>query len=52
METHDGNKTLWHQVWSDITSPSFTQTGDIEEPGGATKRFFTMQAKRVGDAGK
>ncbi len=47
-ETHNGKKTLWHEVWSDITSTSFTQTGDIEEPGGATRRFFTMKAKRVG----
>jgi hypothetical protein len=51
-ETHGGKKTLWHEVWSDITPTSFTQTGDIEEPGGQTKRFFTMQAKRVGDPGK
>lgn len=51
-ETHGGKKTLWHEVWLDITATSFTQTGDVEEPDGATKRFFTMQAKRVGDAGK
>jgi hypothetical protein len=51
-ETHGGKKTLWHEVWSDITPTSFTQTGDVEEPGGATKRYFTMRANRVGDAGK
>jgi len=51
-ETHGGKKTLWHEVWSDLTATSFTQTGDVEEPGGATNRFFTMQAKRVGDQGK
>ena len=48
-ETHGGKKTLWHEVWSDLTATSFTQTGDVEEPGGATNRLFTMQAKRVGD---
>jgi hypothetical protein len=48
-ETHNGKKTLWHEVWSEITPTSFTQTGDIEEPGGATKRFFTMKATRVGE---
>ena len=47
-ETHNGKRTLWHEVWSEITSTSFTQIGDIEEPGGATRRFFTMKAKRVG----
>ena len=49
-ETHDGKKTLWHEVWSDITSSSFTQTGDVQEPGGATTRFFTMQATRMRDS--
>ncbi len=46
-ETHDNKKTLWHEVWSDITPTSFTQTGDVEEPGGATTRFFTMHARRM-----
>jgi hypothetical protein len=47
-ETHDGKKTLWHEVWSDITPTSFTQTGDVQVPGGATTRFFTMQATKLG----
>ncbi len=47
-ETHNGKKTLWHEAWSEITATSFIQTGDIEEPGGATKRVFTMRAKRIG----
>ncbi len=51
-ETHEGKKTLWHEVWSDITATSFTQTGDSEVPGGATTRFFTMQAGRIKDADK
>jgi hypothetical protein len=51
-ETHDGKKTLWHEAWADITATSFTQTGDVEQPGGATKRFLISRAKRVGDPGK
>ena len=46
-ETHDNKKTLWHEVWSDITPTSYTQTGDVEESGGATIRAFTIHAKRV-----
>ena len=49
-ETHGGKKTLWHEVWSDITPTSFTQTGDVQIPGGATTRFFTTQATRRKDA--
>ena len=46
-ETHNNKKTVWHEVWSDITPTSYTQTGEIEVPGGATTRVFTIQAKRV-----
>jgi hypothetical protein len=49
-ETHGGKKTLWHEVWSGITPTSFTQTGDVQVPGGATTRFFTMRATRMPDA--
>ena len=48
-ETHDGKKTMWHEVWSDITPTSYTQTGDVEVPGGATTRFFTAKATRMKD---
>ena len=51
-ETHDGKKTLWHEVWSDITPTSYTQTGDVEVPGGATTRFFTTKATRMKDEGQ
>lgn len=51
-ETHDGKKTLWHEVWSEITPTSFTHTGDVKEPDGATKRVFTMQATRVGTSSR
>ncbi len=43
----DGKKTMWHEVWSDITSTSFTQTGDIGEPGGPFKRFLTIHGTRI-----
>lgn len=46
-ETHNGKKTLWHEVWSEITPNTFTQTGDSEAPGGARKRLFTINATRV-----
>lgn len=46
-ETHGNKTTLWHEVWSDITPTSYTQTGDIEEPGGPTTRVFTIQARRM-----
>ena len=46
-ETHDGKKTLWHEVWSDITPTSYTQTGDVEVPDGTTTRLFTAKATRM-----
>jgi hypothetical protein len=46
-ETHDNKKTLWHEVWSDITPTSYTQTGDVQEPGGSTTRIFTIQASKM-----
>jgi hypothetical protein len=47
QETHNGKKSVWHEVWSDITPTSFIQTGESEEPGGARKRLFTIHATRV-----
>ncbi len=48
METSkSGKKSLWHEVWSEITSNSFTQTGEYGEPGGPRKRLFTIHATRV-----
>jgi hypothetical protein len=43
----DGKKRMWHEVWSDITPTSFTQTGDIGETGGPFKRFLTIRGTRV-----
>jgi len=48
-ETHNNKKTMWHEVWSDITPTSYTQTGETEEAGGATTRVFTIQARKVYD---
>jgi hypothetical protein len=43
----DGKKTMWHEVWSDITPTSFTQTGDMGAPGGPFNRFLTIHGARV-----
>lgn len=40
--SHTGKKSMWHEVWSDITPASFTQTGEF---GG--KRLFTIHATRI-----
>lgn len=45
-----GKKMLWHEVWSDITSTSFTQTGDIGEFGGPLKRAVTIHGHKVTDS--
>jgi hypothetical protein len=42
-----GKKMLWHEVWSDITSTSFTQTGDVGEVGGSLKRAVTIHGSKV-----
>jgi ketosteroid isomerase-like protein len=51
-ETHDGKKSLWHEVWSDITPSSFTQSGEYGEPGGPRKRLFTIHATKNATASK
>ncbi len=48
----DGKKTMWHEVWSDITSTSFTQTGDTGAPSGPFKRFSTIRGTRVAGGSK
>jgi len=48
METSkSGKKSVWHEVWSEITPNSFTQTGDYGDPGGPRKRLFTIHATKV-----
>jgi hypothetical protein len=39
-------KFAWHEVFSDITPTSFTQTADIGESGGPLKRWLTIHATR------
>jgi hypothetical protein len=41
---------LWHEVWSNITASSFTQTGDMGEAGGTLARVMTVHATRVAQA--
>lgn len=42
-----GKKMLWHEVWSDITPTSFTQTGDMGELGGQLKRVVTIHGTKA-----
>jgi hypothetical protein len=46
----NGKKFVWHEVFSDITATSFTQTADIGEKGGPLKRWLTIHATRVADS--
>ncbi|HEY7351425.1 MAG TPA: hypothetical protein VH596_01545 [Terriglobales bacterium] len=45
-----GKKSVWHEVWSDITPNSFTQTGEYGDPGGPRKRLFTIHATKVANS--
>jgi hypothetical protein len=45
--SNTGKKSMWHEVWSDITPISFAQTGEYGEAGAPRKRLFTIYAKRV-----
>src|SRR5271157_3305418 len=40
-------KMVWHEVWSDITPTSFTQTGDMGEVGEPLKRTLTGHAVKA-----
>lgn len=46
-EVHSGKKSMWHEVWSEITPTSFMQTGDSTPEGGKAQRLFTIQATRA-----
>ena len=48
----EGKKFVWHEVFSDITPTSFTQTADIGESGGRLKRWITIHATRIEEASK
>jgi hypothetical protein len=43
----NGKKRFWHEVFTDFTANSFTQTGDIGEAGEPPKRWITIHATRV-----
>jgi ketosteroid isomerase-like protein len=46
-----GGKTFaWHEVFTDITPTSFTQTADVGEKGGPLKRWLTIHGTRVPEA--
>ncbi|HXY30483.1 MAG TPA: hypothetical protein VEI06_07215 [Gemmatimonadaceae bacterium] len=40
-------RMVWHEVWSDITPTSFTQTGDVGEVGGTLTRVVAIRGTRV-----
>jgi hypothetical protein len=42
-----GKKSVWHEVWSDITPTSFVQTGEYGDVGGPKKRLFTIHATKI-----
>lgn len=45
----NGKKMMWHEVFSDFTATSFTQTGDMGEVGGTLKRAVTIHATKIAD---
>lgn len=45
----NGKKMLWHEVWSEITATSFTQTGDMGEVGGPLRRAVTIHGTKVAE---
>ncbi len=47
LENHNGRRTVWHEYWTDIKPDSFTQTGDVTEPDGTTRRLMTVHGRRV-----
>ena len=47
IETHNGRRTIWHEYWTNITSTSFLQSGDVTEPDGTTRHFMTVHGTRV-----
>jgi hypothetical protein len=42
----NGKKMLWHEIWSDITDTSFTQTGEIGEVGGPLKLAVSIHGTK------
>ena len=46
-QEQQGQKMIWHEVISEITSKSYTQTIDIGDAPDHMRRWLTMHAKRV-----
>ncbi len=51
QETHNGKKSVWHEVFSEITKTSFTQTGDSTDADGHSTRLLTIHATRIAEGG-
>jgi hypothetical protein len=47
QETHNGKKSVWHETFSEITTNSFTQTGDSTDADGHSTRLLTIHATRI-----
>jgi hypothetical protein len=47
IETHGDKHCVWHETWSNITSSSFDQNGDVTMPDGSNQRFMTVHATQV-----
>jgi hypothetical protein len=48
----NGKRMLWHEVWSDVTATSFTQTGDMGEVDGPLRRAVTIHGTRAAQGTK
>jgi len=46
----DGKKMLWHEIWSDITDTSFTQTGEIGEVGSPLRLAVSIHGTKTSDS--
>lgn len=42
----DGRKQTYRETYSEVTPTSFTQTGDVRQPGGTLQRVMTIHANR------
>jgi hypothetical protein len=50
FSSHD-KRMMWHEVFTDFTVTSFTQTGDVGEVDGPLKRSITIHATKIGEIG-
>ena len=44
---YNGKKMIWHGVWSGIAATAFTETGDVAEVGGLSKRAVTIHGTKL-----